>query len=202
MKHRLGAKPVVFELSISGREILAEIAALERPYQKGFWKDGSKRSPMTLQPWSFSTLAVLILLLLVALPTGQADNNFDFMDILRQSSQIATAAEDDPAKNRALQAVGQAQMDVLWAAVRALAAALDKAAEVERAQKTAATIPNEHQKDSALRDIAVPQAKTGDVKGALQTTAKIQHDRDTALERIAWAQAEGGDVKGALQTAM
>src|SRR5207244_1416845 len=153
---------------------------------------------MTLQPWSFSTLAVLILLLLVALPTGQADNNFDFMEILRQSSQIATAAEDNPAKNGALQAIGQAQRDVLWATVRALAAA----GEVKGAVQTAATITNEHQKDSALRDIAVTQAKTGDVKGALQTAAKIQHDRDTALERIAWAQVNGGDVKGALQTAM
>src|SRR5207244_1714969 len=124
---------------------------------------------MTLQPWSFSTLAVLILLLLVALPTGQADNNFDFMEILRQSSQIATAAEDNPAKNGALQAIGQAQRDVLWATVRALAAAGDVKGAVEFA-----TTSLQADKDSALWRIARAQAEGGDVKGALQTATMIK----------------------------
>lgn len=58
-------------------------------------------------------------------------------------------------------------------------------------------------KANALKEIAVARAKTGDVKGALQTAVTIQNVgvRADTLYQIAVIQAEAGDTEGALRTA-
>ena len=71
-----------------------------------------------------------------------------------------------------------------------------------QSQKRLKTIKDAYSHTVALANIAVAQAKAGDVKGALATTQTIAYTSylTLTLARIAWAQAEAGDLKEAKKT--
>jgi hypothetical protein len=79
---------------------------------------------------------------------------------------------------------------------------------LQQARAKAEAIQDQNRKPFVLMDIAIAQAKAGDVAEALKTADAIQEDpaskysaKASALHGIGTAQAGAGDFRGALQTA-
>ncbi len=77
-----------------------------------------------------------------------------------------------------------------------------KAGDIGTAQKTAALIPDDVSRSSALKDIAILQLNSGDIEGAKVTAALISFlsYRCEAQTRIADAQVKAKDIAGAKLT--
>jgi len=71
--------------------------------------------------------------------------------------------------------------------------------DVQGALRAARVYSNSDTREKAIREIAIAQAKSGDVQGARQTISLLT-DAGPALEAIAVVQAEKGDIRSARET--
>jgi RNA polymerase sigma factor (sigma-70 family) len=82
-----------------------------------------------------------------------------------------------------------------WIALGRVAGAQTKAGDFKGALETAATIEDESDRDSAVKDVVTAQLAAGDLKGALKTLESLKRPfwRAEALSEIAKAQTRAGD---------
>lgn len=99
----------------------------------------------------------------------------------------------------ALGVEGKSQLVI---AVQFVAGAQAEAGQTGAARQTLARL-DEYDKQGGLREIALGQARGGDVKGALETIEAIQNPtwKSTAIRQVVSAQLRSGDVDAALRTA-
>jgi tetratricopeptide (TPR) repeat protein len=131
-----------------------------------------------------------------------------------QALGVMSKIEAHSLKVEALVEIAKAQAEIgdrpasaktLEQALQAASATYNFGPEAHNTANARSESPQHRQRRDALTEIAVVQARAGDIKSALKTAGTIKGNssdfQGSALQKIAEAQAEAGDVRGALEWA-
>ena len=97
---------------------------------------------------------------------------------------------------------GSGSTTLAQATADAIAIAPGEAARIDVEMRLARTLGDVWSRDRTLTDVAVTQARSGDIVGAMQSVAQITRiHRNLAIVRVIEARAESGDFLGAVDAA-